>query len=334
MKKLVNLFFILLLVPTLILVSCSKDDDDDGGNQPQTQQGYTVLVDYLANNNMDISDVLASGWNITADVLNAKSTDDYYIMDIRPEDFYNAGHIPGAVLSSLGTILEDAQNATKPIVVACHTGQTAGHAVMALRLSGYPDAMVLKWGMCSWNSFFSNDFTKYWPAAVDSIVDDFPGSWQLPMNVTANQDQGAFPEWTTTNTGGAEILAERVNAMLTHGYSENEILNTEVLNNYDNYFINNYWALDDTEHYGNITTAYRIHPLTLSGDEIMYLDPSKPIVTYCWSGQTSSMMTAYLYVLGYDAYTLKYGANGMIYDKLEGHKWKNSFCMEYPYESK
>jgi len=332
MKKLVNLLFIMLLVPTLVLVSCSKDDDD-GGDQPQAQAGYPILADYLANNNMDISVVLASGWNITAGDLNAKGTDDYYIMDIRPEDFFNAGRIPGAVLSSLGTILEDAASADKPIVVACHTGQTAGHAVMALRLSGYPDARVLKWGMCSWNSFFSNDFTKYWPTAVDSITDNFPGSWQLPADITPSVDQGAFPGWTTTNTGGAEILAERVNAMLTHGYSANEILNTEVLNNYDNYFLNNYWALIDTEHYGNITGAYRIHPLTIAGDEINYLDPSKPIVTYCWSGQTSSMMTAYLYVLGYDARTLKYGANGMIYDKLTGHKWKNSNCMEYAYDS-
>lgn len=332
MKKLINVLLILLLVPTLALVSCSKDDDD-GGNQPQPQAGYPILADYLMNNNMDISDVLATGWNITADNLNAKDIDDYYIMDIRGEDYYNAGHIPGAVLSSLETILEDAQNADNPIVVACHSGQTAGHAVCALRLIGYPDARVLKWGMCSWNSFFSDNFTKYWPAAIDSIADDFPGSWQLPMNVSPNVDQGAYPSWTTTATGGPEILAERVNAMLTHGYSENEISNTEVLNNYENYFINNYWALEDTEHYGNITGAYRIHPLTLSGDEIKYLDPSKPVVTYCWSGQTSSMMTAYLYVLGYEAYTLKYGANGMIYNALEGHKWTNSNCMEYGYES-
>lgn len=333
MKKLVNLFFIMLLVPTLVLVSCSKDDDDDGGNQPQTQQGYPVLVDYLANNNMDISDVLAPGWNILAPDLNAKNIDDYYIMDIRNEDYYNAGHIPGAVHSSLSTILEDAQNADKPIVVACHTGQEAGHAVMALRLTGYADARVLKWGMCGWNSFFTNDFTKFWPAAVDSVAQDFPGSWQLPADITPSVDQGAFPSWTTTNTGGAEILAERVAAMLANGYAANEVLNNEVLNNYDNYFINNYWALDDTEYYGHITSAYRIKPLTLSGEELKYLDPSKPVVTYCWSGQESSMMTAYLYVLGYDARTLKYGSNGMIYNKLEGHKWNNSFCMEYPFDS-
>ncbi len=331
MKKLINLFFVLLLVPTLVLVSCSKDDDDNGGNQPQAQAGYPILTDYLANNNMDVADLL-DGWITTAESINAKSTDDFYIMDIRGEDDYNAGHIPGAVHSSLGTIVADAANSDKPIIVVCYTGQTAGHAVCALRLSGYTDAKVLKWGMCSWNSVFSENFTKYWPAAIGDKANDFAGSWKLPAEIMPNTDQGAFPSWTTTLTGGAEILAERVSAMTSNGF--NAVENTEVLENYNNYFINNYWALDDTEHYGHITTAYRINPLSLSGNEFKYLDPSKPVVTYCWTGQTSSMMTAYLYVLGYEAYSLTYGTNGMIYGSLESHKWSNAECKEYAYDTK
>jgi 3-mercaptopyruvate sulfurtransferase SseA len=35
----------------------------------------------------------------------------------------------------------------------------------------------------------------------------------------------------------------------------------------------------------------------LSVGEINNLDPSKTVVTYCWTGQTSSMITAYLNVL-------------------------------------
>ena len=331
MKKLINLLFVLMLIPTLVLVSCSKDDDDDGGNQPQPQAGYPILADYLATNNMDVNNLL-DAWITTAEAINAKSTDAYYIMDIRAEDDFNAGRIPGAVHSSLGTIVADAANADKPIIVVCYTGQTAGHAVCALRLSGYTDAKVLKWGMCSWNSFFSDDFTKFWPAAIGDKANDFPGSWQLPMDVTPSVDQQAFPSWTTTLTGGAEILAERVTAMTSNGFNAKS--NADVLENYSNYFVNNYWAEEDTEHYGNISTAFRISPLTLSGEEFKYIDPSKPVITYCWTGQTSSMLTAYLYILGYDSYSLTYGANGMIYSNLESHKWSNAQCMEYAYETK
>jgi rhodanese-related sulfurtransferase len=51
------------------------------------------------------------------------------------------------------------------------------------------------------------------------------------------------------------------------------------------------------------------------------IDPDKTVVTYCWTGQTSSMVTAYLNVIGYNAVSLKFGANGMIYSNLESHKF-------------
>ena len=43
------------------------------------------------------------------------------------------------------------------------------------------------------------------------------------------------------------------------------------------------------------------------------------------------MVTAYLTVLGYDAKSLKFGSNSMIYDDLLGHKWGAS--MDYDYET-
>jgi rhodanese-related sulfurtransferase len=331
MKKLKNLFFIFLLVPALVIVSCSKDDDDNGGDQPQEQAGYPVLAQYLVDNGMDVDDVI-NGWIIEAEAVNAKGTDDFFIIDIRSEDAFNAGRIPGAVNSTLANVLETAQDATKPIVVVCNSGQTAGHAVCALRLSGYSDAKVLKWGMCSWNSFFHGNGTQYWPAAIGDKADDFPGSWKLPAEITPSQDMASFPEWTTTLTGGAEILAERVDALLENGFNAKP--NTELLENYNNYFINNYWEEPDTEQYGHITGAYRILPLTLENNEFKYLDATKPVVTYCWTGQTSSMLTAYLYVLGYEAYSLTYGSNGMIYTSLQGHKWTDGACKEYAYDTK
>ena len=92
-------------------------------------------------------------------------------MDIRSGDYHGAtaaddpdgiadydnGHIPGAIASSYANILTDAALADNPIIVVCYTGQSAGHAVMALRLSGYTDAKVLKWGMSGWHS----DFDKW-----------------------------------------------------------------------------------------------------------------------------------------------------------------------------
>ena len=115
------------------------------------------------------------------------------------------------------------------------------------------------------------------------------------------------------------MLQERVQLMLKNGFKG--VSNADVLANPDSYFVNNFWASVDTEHYGHIKGAYRLLPLSIGDNTIMNLDPNKEIVTYCWTGQTSSIVTAYLNVIGYNATSLKFGCNGMIYSALESHKY-------------
>ena len=40
------------------------------------------------------------------------------------------------------------------------------------------------------------------------------------------------------------------------------------------------------------------------------------MVTYCYTGQTSAITTAWLDVLGYDGRSLMFGANGIVHSKL------------------
>jgi len=94
-----------------------------------------------------------------------------------------------------------------------------------------------------------------------------------------------------------------------------------VLDNPYNYCINVYLTAADVVNYGNISGAYRINPLSLSSGEYLGLDPNKTIVSYCYTGQTTSMITAYLTILGYDAKIIKFGLNGMIYSNLYSHKY-------------
>jgi rhodanese-related sulfurtransferase len=231
-------------------------------------------------------------------------------MDIRSEDDYNIGHIPGAVKSTLGTIVADAAAADNPIVVVCYTGQTAGHAVVALRLSGFSDARVLMFGMASWHA----DFAGPWNSNIGDVGVGHT-NWSTDVSEPTPETY-AYPEINTTATDGAAILAERV-AVLTAGF--NGIENTTVLDNPGDYFINNYWGIDDWEHYGHIEGAYRLNPLSL--ENINHVNPERTIVTYCYTGQTSSMITAYLKVLGYDALSLLFGTNGMIHSVMESHQW-------------
>ena len=52
----------------------------------------------------------------------------------------------------------------------------------------------------------------------------------------------------------------------------------------------------------------------LSGESLNTLPKDKPIGVYCYTGQTSAQMTAYLQMLGYDAKTVLYGVQKMAYN--------------------
>lgn len=316
MKGATRYILISLALAAVILAGCSEDT-----TMPEVGEGsFAALRTYLIENDLDLPDILTD-WIISASDVEANLSA-YYVMDIRSEELYNAGHIPGAVLSGLATVVADAASSGgKTIVVTCKTGQTAGHAVVALRLSGYTDAMSLKWGMSGWNGDFD-----LWTANTASIAVDH-ANWS--MDATATLTPHDYPLLATTATDGAGILAERVAVMVTAGFKGVDA--DDVLASPGDYFINNYWAADDVATYGHLDGAYRINPLTLDANEFMYYDPDETVVTYCWSGQTSSVVTAYLTVLGYDAKSLKFGANALIYSELLKSKWSGS--ADYAYET-
>ncbi len=308
MKKLFQILFLIAIVNIVFITSCKESTDPVAPND-----NFVTLTNYMSSNNLDLPDML-SGWIVAAplDVNDVQAfIDSYDIIDLRIPADYDGGHIQGAVHSFLADILTTASGTTKPILVVCYTGQTASHAVIALRLSGHSDAKVLKWGMSGWNSTFSGPWSSN---TGDAAIGD--PNWSATNTTQADETYGT-PTLSVSATDGAGILAEQVKNMLSGGFQGVE--NGDVLETPANYHINNYWAKEDVDTYGHIASAYRTSPLSISN--ITAMDPSKPVVTYCWTGQTSSMVTAYLSVLGYNAKSLKFGTNGMIYSNLKEHKF-------------
>ena len=328
MKNLLKLSMLMFLLSGMLFVSCGKDDDDP---VDPVNKNFETLKTYLIDNDMDLTDVL-TGWITTAENIYTTNTDtvasnDFYIIDIRNASDFTTNHIANSVNSTLGDVLTTAANAGgHKVAVVCYSGQTAAHAVVALRLSGYPDAVVMKWGMSGWNA--SED---HWTGGCGDAAAT-SGQWEAaPGNLATNIEFGD-PVITSTKTTGEELLAEGVSNLLAGGF--NKITNADVFADPSQFFINNYWADADVTHYGHIKGAYRILPLSLAGGEYKYLPSDKTIVTYCWTGQTSSMVTAYLKVLGYDVKSLLFGTNGMIHSDLQSHKWNVSMAKNYPLVSK
>ncbi len=101
------------------------------------------------------------------------------------------------------------------------------------------------------------------------------------------------------STDGGDILRQRIEAVIEGGFKTAK--GTDVLNNPGNYFINNYFGDTDYGNFGHIKDAFRVkEELMLEGNGYKGLDSDKnaKVITYCYTGQTSAVVTAWLKFLG------------------------------------
>jgi rhodanese-related sulfurtransferase len=309
--KTISKFWYLLIIPALFfsLVSCDRGDDP---GEEVTIPTFTLLKDQLLTKNMDLDKIIMSpnGVNFVAgapaDADLAAFLAKYYIMDIRQAADFANGHIQGAVNVPFANILTEATKAgTKPILVVCYTGQTACYAVGLLRLSDYRDAQALKWGMSGWNPATANA----WNNAVNGNPANGHANWAYDAAPTNKVFSN--PELTSFSQDGAQILKDRIAAVVAGGFKT--VTNGDVLANPANYHLNNYFNTADYTNYGHIKGAYRINPLLLIDNSYLGLDPSPnvKVATYCYTGQTSAIISAYLNVLGFNAFSTSFGMNGL-----------------------
>lgn len=125
--------------PTELPAAVTPDLDEKG------QILWDAAVDYFKP---------GENFIISSDELNAlveDNPDAIMVLDIRAEDAFEEGHIPGAVLVPFKTVGQnlDQLSKTKPVYVVCYTGQTAGITVAMLRIAGY-NAISLSRGMTGW----------------------------------------------------------------------------------------------------------------------------------------------------------------------------------------
>ncbi len=333
MKKL-SLFFIgLLLVPSLLLTSCDRGDDLNPEN-PIATPAFTLLKDYMIANDLDINNIIAGPGDAIKFVAGAPADADldafltkYYILDIRSVEAFGDGHIEGAKNIAFGDILTEALNAGgKPILIVCYTGQTACYATSLLRLYGYGNTQALKWGMSGWNAATAGP----WNSNIGNPADGDP-NWtysSAPSNEVFKD-----PIISSLSTDGAEILQRRVEDAVAAGFKTAS--NGDVLASPSNYFVNNYFVAADYTAFGHISNAYRIKDdLFLDGNGYLALDPGTDakVVSYCYTGQTSAVLTAWLNVLGYDAYSLTFGMNGLYNSNSAwvSNKWTTSVPKDLP----
>jgi len=301
-------FLLLSLFLSLLIVSSCKKEDSVVESE--------VLIDYLETtvNPVNFMPSIISA----ADLQSANVLGQVYIIDIRSSDDYNDGHIANAVNVAAGSIVDHVESADlsgyDKIAVVCYSGQSAAWATSLLRLKGYNNAYSLKFGMASWNPEYSGTWNN-------NVGNTYATQFETTSN--SKPEEGSLPELSTGYENGEDILDARMSVILSEGFTPAAISASEVFANLENYYIVNYWPSNHYSDPGHIPGAVQYTPkasLTLDTD-LKTLPTDKTIVVYCYTGQTSAYMAAYLRLIGYDAKSLKFGANGMIYDQMPASKW-------------
>ena len=224
---------------------------------------------------------------------------------------FEDGHIEGAVQLSWADALDYAETNLSPddrILVVCWSGQLAGHSVLALNLAGY-DAYSLAYGMSAWNPVFDLWTQELGDDHADQLTTDAD---------TGKNEPGASPDLTTGETTGDAILDARLEAFLAGG--TRILMASSYFTSPDDYYLINYWPEADYLDPGHVVGAHQYTPrASLRPDaDLATLPVDQKIAVYGHTGETSAQVAAYLTLIGYDAWSIKWGASGMFVSSMAG----------------
>jgi rhodanese-related sulfurtransferase len=266
---------------------------------------YTTVAGSGVNTDMQV---------VFDNLTDGDDTNNPQIIDWRSAADYDAKHIKGAINIALGDLVDKVEDGTidmeKKIVNVCYTGQTASVATATLNMLGF-DSQNLKFGMCG----VTNDVaivgkTDRWDAAV---AED-----EYTLNKTDAGAPGTEYTFPTISTGAANS-SDVIKNQFSNTASGWGVSFDDVKANPGNFFIVNYWSAAEYMDPGHIETAYQFSPKSSlqKANMLKNLPTDKTIAVYCYTGQTSAQVTAYLRMLGYDAKSILYGVNGFAFSQMK-----------------
>lgn len=313
----------------LVLVGCQGKSNKDNA-QAQTKDQFAKVINYLESNGNYINSSEVPSIISATDLYN-KLGGNILVIDTRSESEYNGGHIENAVNVGFNNLIYYFEKNIDPtafdnIIISCHTGQSAGFATSLLRMLGYNNVYSLKWGMSSWTKTVAD--TK-WSKNIGSKYQE-----QLSKEPVKKPDLGSYPQIMSTDTLAYAIVRNRAIEILNNGFMNYAIKNDVVFEQPESFFILNYWP-EGLYNKGHIPGAIQYTPKkSLSRVAFLQSLPTdKTIVPYCFTGQHSAYVTAYLALLGYNVKSLLYGANGIMHQLLVddiGHFFSDAQIMNYP----
>jgi len=319
--KLHKLYYMLIFILFIGLIGC----DDSTSPDPVVNE-TEVILDYLENDlQFPYGGFVTTAENVRTTLLANPNAQ--YIVDIRTAADYATGYVPGSVQVNFTDLYNHIKGINvgsyERIVLVCYSGQSAAYAVALLRAAGYANVFSMKWGISSWHEDLAGPWMNNRSnARATQFVKTSP---------PAKPPKGELPEINTGLTEAEEIIDSRVAQIFSEGYGPATINHNTLYQNLNGHRIINYWPLDLYTNLGHIQGALNYPPPTepwkLEND-LLTLSTEMPNVIYCYTGQTSSYLSGYLRILGYDSRSLLYGGNSMIYDVMSNANTPNTFIPE------
>jgi len=319
--KLHKLYYMLIFILFIGLIGC----DDSTSPDPVVNE-TEVILEYLEN----VLQFPYGGFVVEAQAVRTTllaSPATQYIVDIRTAADYATGYIPGAVQVNFADLYNHIKGINtggyERIVIVCYTGQSSAYAVALLRAAGIPNAISLKWGMSAWHEDLAGPWLNNRSNARATQFVKTPAPAKPP--------KGELPEINTGLTEPVDIIDARVAQLFSAGYGPAAINHSALYQNLNGHRIINYWPTNLYTGLGHIQGAFNYPPSPnpwKSDSDLLTLSTEMPNVIYCYTGQTSSYLSGYLRILGYDSRSLLYGGNGMIYDVMKDANTPNTFIPE------
>ena len=214
--------------------------------------------------------------------------EDMVILDIRQADAYGESHLKGAVnipYQDIPANLDKLPN-DKTIYVNCYTGQTSSQTVALLNIAG-KYAINIQSG---WNRGISqaDGFEDYTETNANELPDgSYPVDEAIKTAIT-----NYYSEADGHNYKYFNFPVDDLKALVDAGSDEYTILSVRQAKDYAE---------------GHIAGAINIPFGQGMQNSFSEIPTDKPVVVYCYTGQTASQVMAVLRMLGYEAYNLNGG---------------------------
>ena len=315
MKKYNIILGLLLLLISISFSSCSDNSIDNTKaviNIPPITNQSEALVNFFAKSG-DYINAINSPYLISVDDVK-DNLDAYLIIDTRYHEDYVKGHIDGAINVDREKIIDFLKSINiyqyPKIIIVDNTGQGAAYIASILRAIGFGSVYPMKDGMASWNK----EFAYHWGNGIGD---------KYPEYITKKPiKKGKKSELPTINTKGntlSEILEIQAQKAINYNFS---ITIDNLIAHIDDYYIINYWQKSKYLK-AHLIGAHWYEPkksININSD-LKTIPKDKKVILYCFTGQNSSAVAGYLRILGYDAYSLRFGSNSFMHTKAIQNGW-------------